>query len=80
MLLPPGCTVSNVRPGLAQAGSSSREIGRQQAAQGDFTAYIRQAGGPAVSAADELTKLAARRDSGVITEDEFAAQKVKILA
>jgi hypothetical protein len=29
--------------------------------------------------ADQLTKLAALRDSGVLTEDEFAAQKARIL-
>ena len=31
------------------------------------------------STADELTKLAALRDQGVITEEEFAAQKAKLL-
>lgn len=31
------------------------------------------------SVADELAKLASLRDSGVITEDEFAAQKAKLL-
>ncbi|WP_240471861.1 SHOCT domain-containing protein [Pseudarthrobacter phenanthrenivorans] len=29
--------------------------------------------------ADELTKLAGLRDAGVLTEDEFAAQKAKLL-
>jgi hypothetical protein len=32
------------------------------------------------SVADELVKLAALRDSCVLTEDEFAAQKAKLLA
>lgn len=31
------------------------------------------------SVADELSKLAALRDQGVLTEDEFAAQKARIL-
>jgi hypothetical protein len=31
------------------------------------------------SVADELTKLAALRDSGVLTEDEFAVQKARLL-
>jgi len=31
------------------------------------------------SAADELTKLAALRDQGVLTDEEFAVQKKKIL-
>ena len=32
------------------------------------------------SSVDELTKLAQLRDSGVITADEFEAQKAKLLA
>lgn len=32
------------------------------------------------SSADELIKLAALRDAGVLTEEEFAAEKVKVLA
>ncbi len=32
-----------------------------------------------VSVADELTKLAALRDSGVLTEEEFSAQKARLL-
>lgn len=61
---------------IAHGGDmASREIGRQQAAQDEFAAYIRQAAGPTGSAADELTKLAGLRDNGVITEEEFAAQR-----
>ena len=56
---------------------ASRAVASQQAAQDDFSAYVRQAAG---SSADELTKLAGLRDSGVITEQEFAAQKAKLLA
>ena len=45
-----------------------------------FDAYVRQAaGGGGVSSAEELTKLAALRDQGVLTEAEFAAQKAKLL-
>jgi hypothetical protein len=32
-----------------------------------------------LSVADELGKLAALRDAGVLSEDEFAAQKAKLL-
>ena len=32
------------------------------------------------SVADELAKLAQLRDSGVLTEEEFAAQKARLLA
>ena len=56
---------------------TDRSIERAQAAQDDFSAYVRQAAG---SSADELTKLAGLRDSGVLTEQEFAAQKAKLLA
>jgi len=37
-------------------------------------------GSYAISVADELTKLAQLRDSGVLTEEEFAAQKARLLA
>jgi hypothetical protein len=32
-----------------------------------------------VSIADEIAKLVALRDQGVLTEEEFAAQKAKLL-
>ena len=35
--------------------------------------------GPVASVADELTKLAALRDSGVLTEEEFGQQKARLL-
>ena len=55
--------------------SAKQERAREQAAR----AYIVDAaGGP--SAADELEKLAALRDSGVLTEEEFAAQKARLFA
>ena len=41
--------------------------------------YIRDAAGSS-STADELSKLAALRDNGTITEDEYQAQKAKLLA
>jgi hypothetical protein len=44
-----------------------------------MTAYIRDAAG-ATSTADELTKLAGLRDQGVLTEEQFEAQKAKLLA
>jgi hypothetical protein len=42
--------------------------------------YIRQAAGTTTSTADELSKLAELRNSGVITNEEFEAQKAKMLA
>ena len=54
----------------------AKDYAAMEAAQKD---YIRQAAGSG-SAADELGKLARLRDSGVITEEEFGAQKAKLLA
>jgi uncharacterized membrane protein YcjF (UPF0283 family) len=56
-----------------------RAVQQQHAADAAFRSYVQQAATP-VSAADELQKLAALRDQGVITVAEFEAQKVKILA
>jgi hypothetical protein len=52
----------------------------QQAANAAFTSYVQQATGTSASAADELQKLAALRDQGVITAAEFELQKAKVLA
>jgi hypothetical protein len=49
---------------------------RQEAA---FRTYVQDAASSG-STADELTKLADLRDKGVITAEEFAAQKAKLLA
>jgi type VI protein secretion system component VasK len=43
--------------------------------------YIRETtGASGASSAEELTKLAQLRDQGVLTEQEFAAQKAKLLS
>jgi hypothetical protein len=49
----------------------------QNAAQ---TAYIQNAVGSTQSTADELTRLADLKSQGVLTDEEFAAQKAKLLA
>jgi hypothetical protein len=49
---------------------------RQQRA---FNAYVQQTAGTS-SSADELSKLADLREKGVLTPEEFEAQKAKILA
>jgi hypothetical protein len=56
---------------------ADRGIERQQLAQDEFAEYVRNASG---GSADELAKLASLRDSGVLTDEEFAAQKSKLLA
>ena len=48
----------------------------QMAAQ---NAYIKEAAGSGGSSADELEKLASLHAQGVLTDDEFAAQKAKLL-
>jgi Short C-terminal domain len=42
--------------------------------------YIQSIATSSISTADELGKLAALRDSGVLSADEFEAQKAKLLA
>jgi hypothetical protein len=44
-----------------------------------FNAYVQQTAGSS-SSADELSKLADLREKGVLTPEEFEAQKAKILA
>jgi hypothetical protein len=60
---------------------AQRSVDQAVAAEKAQREYIQtvSAGGGA-SAADELAKLAALKDSGALTEDEFAAQKAKLLA
>lgn len=58
---------------------SQRDMDRAQQSETEFRAYVQDAAGSSGSA-DELAKLAGLRDSGVITEQEFAAQKAKVLA
>ncbi len=62
------------------ADMSHREIRRQVETRNEFEAYLRETAGGRVSTADELTKLAALRDIGIITDAELAAQKAKLLA
>jgi hypothetical protein len=46
---------------------------------GAFTSLVRPAGGETPDVADTLAKLAALRDGGALTEEEFEAQKKKLL-
>jgi Short C-terminal domain len=55
-----------------------RDLAAAQQRDAEFQTYVRQTAGTA-GAADELTKLAALRDSGALTDAEFAAQKAKLL-
>lgn len=58
---------------------SQRDIDQSQESDAQFRAYVQDAAGSGGSA-DELEKLARLRDRGVITADEFAEQKAKVLA
>ncbi|MEP3047133.1 MAG: SHOCT domain-containing protein [Roseibium sp.] len=53
---------------------NAEALSKMEAAQRD---YVRSVAG--VSAADELERLAALKDKGILTEEEFAAQKAKTL-
>ena len=57
----------------------SREIEAWFRAHPDFGRNSRLQGAPPSPVADELAKLAALRDAGVLTASEFAAQKAKLL-
>jgi hypothetical protein len=61
-------------------GSDMQARAGKQAAQRQQTqaAYVQEAAG-GTSSADELTKLSDLHDKGVLTDDEYAAQKQKVL-
>jgi ABC-type multidrug transport system fused ATPase/permease subunit len=64
---------------IARGGSMTRrDVQRTEAQQQQFDSYVRDAAG-SVSTADELDKLAQLRVQGVLTDEEFAAQKARVL-
>ena len=60
-------------------GMHERAVAQSQQEDQEFDAYIRQTAG-GTDTADELTKLAALKNNGTITQAEFDAQKAKLLA
>jgi hypothetical protein len=66
---------------LIARGSSmqDRDVRRAQASEAAFRTYVQDAAGPSTPA-DQLTKLAALRDQGLLSDAEFAKQKAAILA
>lgn len=60
------------------SGMTQRDVARAQAQDDAFRAYVREAAGP-TSTADELSKLRDLKESGALTEAEFAQQKAKLL-
>ena len=60
---------------------TDRDLEAAKAQQDAFREYVVQtAGSGTSSAAEDITKLAQLRDSGVLTDAEFAQQKAKLLA
>jgi len=66
---------------LIARGGKMHEHAAQQAQQQDreFRAYVQDAAG-SQSSADQLAKLADLRDRGVISAEEFAREKAKVLS
>lgn len=60
-------------------GMAQRDLRQYEAAEAATKQYIRETAG-STSTADELTKLAALRDNGVLSNEEFTAQKAALLA
>jgi Short C-terminal domain/Phospholipase_D-nuclease N-terminal len=67
---------------LIARGSGMAKRDQQQAVAADQAArgYIQSAAGTSTSVAEEVNKLAALRDQGVLTEQEFETQKAKVLS
>ena len=55
------------------------DLERMRAQQEQMDAYIKQTAGGSDGVADELAKLSELKASGVISDEEFAAQKAKLL-
>jgi hypothetical protein len=55
---------------------SAAKAAEAQAAQAD---YVKSVAGTGTSTVDQLAKLSSLRDSGALTDEEFAAQKAKLL-
>jgi len=68
---------------IARGGKmQQRDLESAAAQEQAFQAHVREVAGSAGGGdvADQLTKLGQLRDQGVISEQEFAAQKAKLLA
>lgn len=72
-----GALVYLIARGGSMAERAAEEYGQREQA---FREYVRDAAGSGPSVGDELTKLAGLRDAGTITEQEFEAQKARLLS
>ena len=66
---------------LVQGDSmQERQVARIQAQQNEMDSYIRSTASSSSGVADELAKLNELQASGVLSADEFASQKAKLLS
>jgi hypothetical protein len=72
-----GVLIYLIARGKSMQERSIKDATDAEAARRD---YIRQTAGTSASTADELSKLAALKDQGVLTAQEFEAQKAALLA
>lgn len=72
-----GVLIYIISNGDQMAERSLQQAAAAEKAQRDYIQSV--SGGGGASTADELSKLAALRDSGALSEEEFAAQKAKLL-
>lgn len=61
------------------SGMAHREYQKAEAADQAARSYLQSLAGTSASAAEEVGKLVALRDHGALTEQEFQAQKAKVL-
>jgi hypothetical protein len=61
-------------------GMGQRDLDRAAAAERQFRAYVQETAATSTGPAAELERLAALKESGVLTDEEFAQQKAKLLA
>ena len=72
-----GVLVYLIARGKTMQERTMEEFAAREKAQ---RAYIQEVSSTGASTAEELTKLAALRDQGVLTQDEFDSQKAALLA
>ena len=59
---------------------TERDIAQAQQNEAQFRSYVQEAAGSGGGTADELSKLADLKAKGVISDEEFAQQKAKLLS
>jgi ABC-type multidrug transport system fused ATPase/permease subunit len=62
------------------SGMHERSVRAARAQQEAFDTYIRQAAAPSTERVEELSRLADRRASGAISEQEYQAEKARLLS